>query len=409
MSEHKLNSKEKVMMAVLLFASMTTFMGGAAVAPALPQMSQAFPEASSTAISLVITLPGLSVAVAGFFVGAFADRVGKVRTLAISSVLFTLAGYAALVLNSIELILIARLILGVGISGIAVSTTALIADYFTGYALTRALALQSAAMGAGVLVLETAGGFLAEFGWRAPFWLYGIGLIILVGVVLFLREPEKDASAENAGDSASDEGSKLTAPAFPRKVVFYAVAGGAFLAFLDNITCFVYPGRLPFFVEELGSSSSISGMMLGMHGLSMTLSSLAQSKLVIRCGRERLLMGSFTLVGLGILVAAFIPNIPALFASAIIAGVGIGQIIPSLMQWMTSVATPETSGKITGCNTAAINLGQFACALAMPPILLATGSSAGLFFVAGIAEIVVGVVAVLVFSRLEAKSRSAII
>ena len=380
--------REKALLAVLLIASMTTFMGGAAVAPCLPQMSLAFPEASSTAISLVITLPGLSVAVCGFFVGAFADRVGKVRTLVLSTLIFTLAGYAPLVLDSLTLILLARLVLGVGIAGIAVSTTALISDCFSGEKLTKALSLQSAAMGAGVLVLETGGGFLAEFGWRTAFWMYSIGLIILLGVVLFVREPQKARAARGA---AALEGEGLAG--FSRRAILLAVGGGAFCCFLENATSFAIPGRLPFFVEELGGTSSASGLILGFHGLSLTLASLAQGRLALKWSRPSLLFSSYLLIGVGLLVPGFVSSMVSAVIAGMLTGIGGGLLIPTVLQWMTSVATPETSGKITGCNTASVNLGQFACSLLMAPVLGLTGSSAGLFIVFGLVALALGCIA----------------
>lgn len=391
-------AKEKVTLAVLLLASMTTFMSGAAVAPCLPQMSSAFPNASPTVISLVITLPGLAVAACGFFVGAFADRVGKVRTLSLAALIFTLSGSAALVLNSLELILFARLILGVGIAGIAVSTTALISDFFSGEKLARALALQAAAMGAGVLLLETAGGFLSEFGWRTPFWLYTIGVVILLGIALFIREPRKDDTQQIVTESNPDGES---ASSFSKRAIVIAVAGGAFCIFLQNITTFTLPGRLPFYVEELGATSSISGLLLGIHGLCMTAGSLAQGILAIRWSKSKLLALCFSLITIGLLIIGFIPSIPAAAAASIVAGIGVGLTIPTVLQWMTSVATPRTSGKITGCNTAAVNLGQFSCSLLITPILVATGSSAGLFIVAGIAALLLGCIVIPLVANLK--------
>ncbi|MBO7702142.1 MAG: hypothetical protein J6S36_04470, partial [Eggerthellaceae bacterium] len=56
----------------LVVVAMFNVMGGAAVSPALPAMGEAFPQASETAISLVITLPPLAVAISGLFMGALA-------------------------------------------------------------------------------------------------------------------------------------------------------------------------------------------------------------------------------------------------------------------------------------------------------------------------------------------------
>lgn len=397
---HGFHANDAVILAVLLIASMTTFMGGAAVAPALPHMSEAFPAASPTAISTVITLPGLAVIVTGFFVGAFADRVGKVRTLAIAAIIFFVAGSAPLYLTSFEAILASRVVLGVGIAGISVSTTGLISDYFTGNALAKALSLQSAAMGAGVLLLETSGGLLAEFGWRPPFFLYGLGLVILLGIAFVLREP-RSSGGSNAHENASEgeataASADAPAPSLAWRIVLPAVIGGALCIFLQNIITFTLPGRLPFYIEEAGSTSAISGLLLGLHGLSMTIFSLMQAKIASKLSRSTLLIICFSSMFVGLIVLWFAPSVIMAVVSVVVTGVGVGLMIPTVLQWMTSVATPRTSGKITGCFTAATNLGQFSCSLLMAPVLVAVGGSAGLFGLAAISALAVVVILLVV-------------
>ncbi|MDD4133359.1 MAG: MFS transporter, partial [Methanocorpusculum sp.] len=96
----------------LLLSSMMILMGGAAVAPALPAISAAFPDASEAAISLIITLPALAIVFSGFFIGAAVDKFGKVRILAISLAVFTFAGVSGFFLTSLPAILVGRIILG---------------------------------------------------------------------------------------------------------------------------------------------------------------------------------------------------------------------------------------------------------------------------------------------------------
>ncbi|WP_049796312.1 MFS transporter [Methanomassiliicoccus luminyensis] len=181
---------------LILAASMLTLMGGAAVAPALPLISEAFPRASDTDISLIITLPSLAIALTGFAIGHLADKYGKVKVLILSLAIFTVAGSSGYYLGTVQSILAGRFVLGMGIAGMSAASTALVAAYYTGVSRTRVISYQSAAIGLGVLVLETSGGGLATFGWREPFLIYLIGAVILVGVVLTLKEPAREDRAE---------------------------------------------------------------------------------------------------------------------------------------------------------------------------------------------------------------------
>ena len=68
----------------ILLSSMIILMGAAAVAPALMPMKEHFGE-SEFLVSLVVSLPSLSVAITGFGMGILADRLGKVAEKVVRS------------------------------------------------------------------------------------------------------------------------------------------------------------------------------------------------------------------------------------------------------------------------------------------------------------------------------------
>ena len=82
----------KLSLLTLLIASMLILMGGAAVAPALPEIGMVFPQYDSFLINLIISPPSLAIVLAGLVIGALADRLGKVRVLLVSLALFGVAG-----------------------------------------------------------------------------------------------------------------------------------------------------------------------------------------------------------------------------------------------------------------------------------------------------------------------------
>lgn len=68
----------------ILLSSMIILMGAAAVAPALMPMKEHFGE-SEFLVSLVVSLPSLSVAITGFGMGILAVRLGKVAEKVVRS------------------------------------------------------------------------------------------------------------------------------------------------------------------------------------------------------------------------------------------------------------------------------------------------------------------------------------
>ena len=77
--------------ASILLASTLILMGAAAVAPALHSISVQFPE-NEFVISMIISLPALSVAIFGFPMGMLADRIGMAKTFILSLAIFTVTG-----------------------------------------------------------------------------------------------------------------------------------------------------------------------------------------------------------------------------------------------------------------------------------------------------------------------------
>ena len=108
----------KMTLITLLLASMLILMGGAAIAPALPAISEVFPDASEFVISLIITLPSLSVAIFGLVMGRMADKIGKVRVLVLSLLILAISGISGYFLDDLTAILIGRFTLGIGIGEI---------------------------------------------------------------------------------------------------------------------------------------------------------------------------------------------------------------------------------------------------------------------------------------------------
>ena len=126
---------------------MLILMGGAAVAPALPEIGMVFPQYDSFVINLIISLPSLAIALVGLVIGALTDKLGKVRVLLVSLALFGVAGVSGYFINDISMLLVGRFFVGVGIAGISCCCTALVAEYYSGPERVKVLGYQAAAMG----------------------------------------------------------------------------------------------------------------------------------------------------------------------------------------------------------------------------------------------------------------------
>ncbi len=372
---------------------MMILMGGAAVAPALPLITQAYPDTPEYLVSLIVTLPALAIALTGFFIGVLSDRVGKISVLVASIIIFTIAGSSGFYLTSLYAILAGRFLLGVGIAGITCTTSSLIACYYEGATRTRVLGYQAAAMGFGVLILEMSGGLLAGISWHAAFLIYLIGIVILAGVLLTMREPVLP-KIERKGPATGE-----TFPVTP------LLLGYATL-FLGSMLFFLMPIRFPYLIATmdaariLGENTALtSGLFLGVMGCAASLVGIVYGRLAWRVHRYTILALTFVLFGIGYCSLGLATTLAVVAFAVICIGLGNGLLMPTILNWIAGITPKQFLGRASGGFSVALNTGQFASTLAVMAVLAVATTTSAIFVAFGCLAFIFAVPLILAFVR----------
>ena len=121
-----------MLQASLLAGGMLAVMANASLSPALPQLRDAFAEASDLQIRMILTFPALVIVVASPLAGWTADHFGRKPLLILSALLFGVAGSSGYLAQDIVTLLAGRALLGVAAAGLMTSLTTLAVDYFSG-------------------------------------------------------------------------------------------------------------------------------------------------------------------------------------------------------------------------------------------------------------------------------------
>lgn len=152
-------------------------LGFSITSPILPDLADAL-EVSRASIGLVqaaVSIPGVLLSA---LIGWLADRVGRRRVVLTSLLLFATAGTAGFFARSFWLLVAARVVQGVGTSGILGLSIVVVGDLFRGPERTRAMGINLA----GLTVVNMAGPVMSGFvGSADPFRPF---LIFLVGYPL---------------------------------------------------------------------------------------------------------------------------------------------------------------------------------------------------------------------------------
>ncbi|MDK1081955.1 MAG: MFS transporter, partial [Anaerolineae bacterium] len=223
----------------ILLGSTMTVLAASTIAPALPEMSRFFKDApnSDFLVRLVLTIPGLTIAISAPFVGILLDRWGRRPVLILSVLLYGLTGPSGFFLDTLPAILIGRALLGFAVAGILSGFTTLIADYFSGEKRNQFMGFQASVMAFGGVVFLLLGGVLADIGWRYPFLIYLFAVLILPGVLFAIDEPKIQPATGQKGKPTS----------FNLKSVALIYSIG----FVFMMVFFLVPVQLPFLLISL--------------------------------------------------------------------------------------------------------------------------------------------------------------
>ena len=161
-----------------------------AMLPSLPEIGKALtPEAINRA-QLVLTSFVLGMGIGTFFTGPLSDAFGRRRVLLAGFVLYMIGAILGMLAGSLELLLAARVIQGLGSAGPRVVAMAVIRDRFSGRQMAQVMSFVmmvftlvpafAPSMGAGIIYLV---------GWRGLFGAFVV-FAILNSLWFSLRQPE---------------------------------------------------------------------------------------------------------------------------------------------------------------------------------------------------------------------------
>src|SRR5699024_2596682 len=121
----------KMLKLTIISISMATVMACAAISPALGLIADAFLEASSMTIKLILTAPSIMIIPFSFLSSYLTSKLTKRTIIMIGLLIYLIGGIGPQLVNNIALLMTLRLILGAGVGLLMPLSMSLINDYFT--------------------------------------------------------------------------------------------------------------------------------------------------------------------------------------------------------------------------------------------------------------------------------------
>ncbi|MDA0721755.1 MAG: MFS transporter, partial [Proteobacteria bacterium] len=161
-----------------------------AMLPALPQIGAALSPDNLNNAQLIITSFVLGMGIGTMFTGPLSDAYGRKPVMIAGVVVYVVGCGLAWAAQSLELMLAARVLMGLGASGPRVVAMALVRDIYQGRDMARIMSFVMAVFALVPALAPTLGHFIIlGFGWRAIFAAFMLFSVITL-LWLLIRQPE---------------------------------------------------------------------------------------------------------------------------------------------------------------------------------------------------------------------------
>ena len=354
--------------------------------PVLPTLKEHFSAVPNgdVLIPMIITAPGICIALLAPFAGFIVDRFGRRKLLITFVFLYGLGGIIPFFVDGFGPVFSGRLLLGVGEAFVLVIINSLMGDYFDKANRSKWLAIQGfvgPVVATGLLALS---GRLANMGWNYPFLVYGFALIMSFFALAFLFEPANKMGGAEQTITGNNMG-------FPYK----AVTVVALTTLLIATIYFVYTIHFSLVLDEMGIKDRVKlGNASAIASVGVPVGAIIYKLIYKRPSWQQISL-IFLLFAVGLSIIGFAKDSNTAIAGAWIQQMGSGMTIPVLISWALSVIPAEYRGRGMGFWTSGFFLGQFLNPVFVNFVQKASGSLGAAFITTGTICLLIGLLIVI--------------
>ena len=360
-------SLPKASLLALLVCGMFPTIGLFSPGLVLPQIEQAFAQSAHAGLmtELVGTLAGFAFALGAPMAGALIGRVGSRAVLLPALLLFAASGTAPALLNSLEAILVARVILGMALAGIFTSALAGLGA-LPSRSRMGMFGWFSVVGGATAIMLFPLIGMAGQYGWRPAFLVHLMALPALLPVLALPRwlgiAPTQEASTSK---TRAPRGA-LVGPAMAFLLPAAAMAGMGML--IGSIYA-------PLHLANLGITDT---HRLAIPATIGSIAAVAASALYGRAHRALGIYGVWSVammvMGVALAIAGTNTSVPIFTAAVVINSAMVALMAPHVSATALAVSPPHLGAQAIGL----ANGVMFGAQLAFPFIAAWVRGMAGL-------------------------------
>lgn len=375
-------TKSKKVIAAGLLVMSLTMACNSALSPILAEVGKFFPDASDSAIQIVLTLINLTTLPMMLIEPAFESKLTKRDIALIGTILMLVGALVPQVLNSqLWMLYVASIIIGAGLSLVVVVSSSLISDYFTGIEKSRVMGFQSIFVSIGGTIIAKGSGMLtAMAGWKRGYLVFLICIPIVLIVTLTVPKGEvvqKEETGEKAGISGS--------------MVYFGA-----LCLITGIFVATFNTNIAMYIDRKGiGDASTAGTVASIMQVIGILGGLVLGN-TVKLFKRFTIGASILMMAAGTAMVGFSTSLPVICVGAAVVGFGFAIRNPGAVTFAANMVPAAQASLAIAIVSATYNVGNFISAYVVNPVANMLGDDiANRFIVSAVALVVIGIVALI--------------
>ena len=369
---------KKVIAAGLLIMSLTMSCNSS-LSPILAEVGKSFPEASDSAIQIVLTLINLTTLPMMLIEPLLEPKMTKRDIAVLGTILMLIGGFMPQFLNSqLWMLYAASVVIGAGLSLVVVVSSSLISDYFTGIDKSRMMGFQSIFVSiGGAIIAKGSGLFTAMAGWHRGYLVFLICIPIII--IVLLTVPKGEVVQQTEKTKAGISGS----------MVYFGV-----LCLITGIFVATFNTNIAMYIDRNGiGDASTAGTVSSIMQVVGIIGGLVLGN-TVKIFKRFTIGAAIILMAIGTAMVGFSTSLPVICVGAVIVGFGFAIRNPGAVTFAANMVPAAQASLAIAIVSATYNVGNFISAYIVNAMASVMGDDiANRFIISAIALAIIGIIA----------------
>jgi MFS family permease len=340
-----------IIIGILVLAIVSRF--DSIIAPSVAEIKHAFPDTDPSNVESIVSIGGSAAMVSAILFGKLLEKLSYKLVAFLGASFVAVGGLAPIIFHdSVAILLVFAVITGFGTGIITTVLPSLSAHFFKGEQLSGLLGKIVAVQDGSSMIVMYIGGLLAMQSWIHNYYIYGLAILAIIFVLLFV--PNETANDSSTSEVAIEEESENV---HQKKQHLGYIFSCLFLGFLSILLVAVMYNKLAIYIDtyNLGGPDAAGKALMFNTGSSIVIGlSINYIKKIF--GNYTLSFG-FILMGVGAFLFILTPSIWLVSLAAFLIGAGSAVSMTNLPFMLSNLAESKKYPFIMGCFSAITSLG----------------------------------------------------